>query len=368
MSAVTSTSNSSTTNSTPFDIQQKVRDTACYPHNTVDKVKRQAVILTVIADGYDRSEANEILPEREYFSVQEPAEPEADDGDFSNGGETEPLDPDDGDIYSLQEPISTTADGIKEYYLNDDGEPVTAIEAKGRYYGKRVGENSLADDYDLTNNAHKRAKRRFYLLSEGDRRLVEKWYNDQLTTALISLRLSQSECPKRVDQMREAKPAFDSVIRKLRYDLTKSATGPQLKSEEFSYAYVYAGTTDYASIHIHLLVYVRGSVDRDCFAGVLNEWVDKCDYAPSDGRGNRLDGGTVSIRQNDNIPLTDDGRTAGMKYVSNQIPHIADLTDLKGKTDTLLFYSTVDAYDHRGVGWSRNWPITMKEVDSQFDF
>jgi hypothetical protein len=116
-----------------------------------------------------------------------------------------------------------------------------------------------------------------------------------------------------------------------------------------------------------LVVYINERVSRDTFSGVVEKWVDKCDYAPADGRGNRLDGGTVSVKHREDIPLTDDGRTAAMKYVSKQVAHIAPLSDLKGVTDTLLFYSTMDAYDHTGVGWANNWPITMGEVKSKFD-
>ena len=362
MSTATANANSTTTHST-VNIEQTVRNTVNYPHNREDRVKRQAVVLTVIAEGFDRSTAEEMVPEQEWFEVQEP-EPEPDADDFSN---TEPLDPNTDDIYSLQEPISNTADGIKDHYLTDDGNPVTAIEAKGRYWGKREGENTLADDDGLTNNAHKRANRRFYLLSEGDRRMVRRWIDDDLTTALLSLRLSQSDCDKRVDQLREATDAFDKVIRKLRYDLRDSANGPQLDSEQFTYAYAYAGTDDYATVHIHLIVYVNERVDRDTFRGTVEKWVDKCDYAPSDGRGNRLDCGTVSVKHGENIPLTDDGRTAAMKYVSKQIPHIAPLSDLKGELDTLLFYSTMDAYGHTGVGTAADWSITMNEIKSQFD-
>jgi hypothetical protein len=366
MSTATATTNT-TTNSTPtIDVQETVRETVCYPHNQTDRVKRTAVVLTVIAEGFKRSKAEQLVPDKEWFDVQPPDSTDEDRGDFHNGGETEPLDPNTDDIYSLQEPISNTADGIKDHYLTDDGNPVTAIEAKGRYWGKREGENTLADD-GLTNNAHKRANRRFYLLSEGDRRMVSKWIDDDLTTALISLRLSQSDCDRRVDQLREATDAFDKVIRKLRYDLRDSANGPQLDSEQFTYSYVYAGTDDYATVHIHLIVYVNERVSRDTFTGTVEKWVDKCEYAPSDGRGNRLDGGTVSVKHRENIPLTDDGRTAGMKYVSKQIPHIAPLSDLHGELDTLLFYSTMDAYGHTGVGTAADWPITMGEIKSQFD-
>jgi hypothetical protein len=366
MSTATANANSTPTNNT-VNIEQTVRNTVNYPHNREDQVKRTAVVLTVIAEGFKRSKAEQLVPDKEWFDVQPPDSTDEDGEDTEDFSNTEPLDPNTDDIYSLQEPISNTADGIKDRYLTDDGNPVTAIEAKGRYWGKRDGENTLADDDGLTNNAHKRSNRRFYLLSEGDRRLVRRWIDDDLTTALISLRLSQSDCDRRVDQLREATDAFDKVIRKLRYDLRDSANGPQLDSEQFTYAYAYAGTDDYATVHIHLVVYINERVSRDTFSGVVEKWVDKCDYAPADGRGNRLDGGTVSVKHRENIPLTDDGRTAAMKYVSKQIPHIAPLSDLKGVTDTLLFYSTMDAYDHTGVGWANNWPITMGEVKSKFD-
>lgn len=357
MSAVTSKGGSSTV-SASIDVGATVRRCANFPHNKVDKVKRKAVVLQAINDGLSRSRAESVVPDSAWFAVEEP-EPEPQDGDTGN----EPLDPDD-DIYGLHDSIAENADNIKDRYLND-GEPVSAFEANGRYLGKRSGENTLAAD-GLTNNAEKRAKRRYRRLMEGDRRTVEQYNDDgDFTTALLSLRLSPSECPKRVEQLREAKDAFSTALGKLRYDLRDSVSGPQLDSADVRYGYVYAATDGPATVHIHLLVYVNGSVERSAFEGAVNKWIKKCDYTPSDGRGNRLDGGTITIRHNDDIELTDDGRTAAAAYIGPQMAHIGSLTEL----DNLLHYSTVDAFGEKftGVGFSQNWPLSMEEVKSRFD-
>jgi hypothetical protein len=283
---------------------------------------------------------------------------------MSTATATEPLDADADDRYGLDDPIADSADGLTDRYT-ENGEPVSAYEANGRYLAKRSGEDTMARENGLTNNTEKRANRRFRLLCEGDRRIVDKWHGDdnELTTALLSLRLSPSLCEKRVEQLKESIDALDRVIRKLRYDLRDSTTGPQLDSDQFSYAYVISRTDDYATIHIHLMVYVNERVDRDTFTGAADTWVDKCDYTPSDGRGNRIEEDTISVRHNDNIELTNDGRTTGMKYTAKQMPHIGSLEQL----DNLLFYSTMDAYSHTGVGTAQSWPITMSEVKSKFD-
>jgi len=192
---------------------------------------------------------------------------------------------------------------------------------------------------------------------EGDRRIQQKY--DELTTALISLRLRPSYCQKRGEQLKEYLRILPKLTQKLRYYLTQSTKGPKLDSSSYDYAYTLAGTDRKASVHMHMMVYVEDdSVSKDVFKPIVDTWVSECEYTDSDGTGNKPNQGAVSVCHGSDIPTVDNGdETAGIVYIASQLVGLGDESEL----DTVLFYSTVRAYGESGYGKSASWPINQAE-------
>jgi|AntDeeMinimDraft_4_1070355.scaffolds.fasta_scaffold01038_4 hypothetical protein len=67
---------------------------------------------------------------------------------------------------------------------------------------------------------------------------------------------------------------------------------------------------------------------REAFQPIVQWFVESCEYAPADGRGNPAECGTVCIRgmeQTDTVPRTEDGGSAGAIYALVQIPRLLEV-------------------------------------------
>lgn len=349
----TTTSNSNTTgptNTPPIDVQEKVRETVNHPHNQTDRVKRQAVVLTVIAEGFNRQKVEEWVPEKEWFTIEEP-EPEEPD--------TEPLDGDSEDHYGLHDPISSNTDGLKRRYV-ENGEPVCAFEANGRYLGKRRGQETSAEKHGYTNgDMGVRARKQYGVLKHGERDIFERF--DNVTIAFISLRLSP-ETTSRIDLLRELKAGTTAVLSKLSYRLQRSTTGPQLDNSGWEYYGLYAATDGRASPHTHLILYLNtDSLDKSVLEPLVTTYVENCEYASMRKHG--PDSDAITVRSGDAIPFLDgDDTTALSTYVGQQLAHLKPLDS--AELDDILHYSTIHADGNTAFFKSNGFP-NMSETDAE---
>jgi hypothetical protein len=243
---------------------------------------------------------------------------------------SEPLDG--GDFLAIQEPIAR--DGTKPHpeYV-DDGEPLSAVEAVERYVEERHGESTSANRHGYRGRQWY-DNRNYRMGKELDRQLLKAYENP--TTALISLRVERV-VPNRVTLLTELSDALTSTLAALRYRLNKHL-------DRFEWMLVLAGTRQYATPHAHIYVWTDGDVSRKALAPVVERFVESCEYAPSDMRGNSIEGDTITIRgtdQTDTIPRTDDDGSAGAAYALTQLAHLADVDSMN--FGELLWASTVRA-------------------------
>lgn len=272
---------------------------------------------------------------------------------YSDGCAAEPLDTSVEDCYALREPIAHSAEVVdKDRYLDEDGAPLTAFEAVGSYIEQRHGEGTTAERHGWVKGRQYYAKQQYRRGMAMDRQLLDCFGNP--TTALLSLRLSPTT-GSRLTLLSALGDAVGPTIDQLRYRLQRAPDAP-LAATEWAYFAVIAGTEKRATPHLHVLVYCSGDVSRERFVPVVETFVEKCDYAPDDGRGNASDGGAISLRGNgsDTVPQVDDGaldptdceyrgrNSQGAVYVLTQLPHLRDVDDMA--RDELLHGSTVDAW------------------------
>lgn len=271
-------------------------------------------------------------------------------------GQVEPLDESTADHYGLQEPLCRKADLVdKERYLDENGNPLTHWDAIGSYIEHRHGENTSAEKYGWNGVLQSRAKKRYALGMRIDRQLLATYQNP--TTALISLRLSPT-VDGRLTLLTALKKGADAAIQQLRYRLQDASESP-LTADEWEYMAVVAGTDRRATPHIHIYVWMDGDVSKERFEPVVEKFVEKCEFAPDSGRGNRCHEGAVELRGNgqDSIPLYDqsdadvsdsefeDDNSRGAVYVLTQLPHLGDVDAMA--QDKLLHSTTTDAWSGR---------------------
>lgn len=233
-----------------------------------------------------------------------------------------------GRSLGLSEAISTDSSIVHTNYLDEDEEPLSGEQAVSQYFYKRTGEReSIAADTvgkggsTIVRGLQWRDKKNYCLSLDLDRQLADEYSN--LTTVLISLRV-QRGVYSRVTLLQELREAFDDMLRnKLEYALDTTV-------DSWEWVAVFAGTDKYATPHVHLYIIADGDVGIDTFRPSVKRFARECEYAPSDGRGNQPDDGSVRImgRDDDTIPRRDDGVSAGMAYVSQQLAHLPDVEEL----------------------------------------
>jgi hypothetical protein len=287
----------------------------------------------------------------------------------SEGCRPEPLDDGRKDYYSLREPITESVDDIdKDYYCTEDGQPLTAFAAVGSYIKHRHGENTTAERHGWKNGRQHYVKQRYHDGMAMDRQLLAEYENP--TTVLLSLRVSPT-VEGRLTLLTEVGDALDVVLSQLRYRLQMAPDAP-FSANEWEYFAVIAGTKKRATPHVHIFVYAEGDVSRERFYPVVEKFVEKCEYAPDDMRGNRPDDDTISLRGagDQSIPRADEDRlysedyeyegknSQGAVYALTQLPHLEDVDEMA--RDELLHSSTVDA--------SLRKPFRSSEVELKQDF
>jgi hypothetical protein len=243
----------------------------------------------------------------------------------------EPLDGE-KDFLAIQEPVARDGATCHPEYVAD-AEPLLAGEAIERYVEERHGESTSADRHGYRGRQWY-DNRNYKMGKEMDRQLLEAYENP--TTALISLRVERV-VPNRVSLLTELSDALTPTLNALRYRLNKHL-------DRWEWMLVLAGTSQYATPHAHIYVWTEGDVSRKALAPVVERFVESCEYAPSDMRGNSTEGDTISIRgtkQTNTIPRTDDGGSAGATYALTQLAHLADVDSMD--FDSLLWASTVRA-------------------------
>ena len=343
-------------------------ETASYLGVESGEVPRSEVIEQAKAVGYSRQEVGDMLPDEPSLNVPE-REPQtfgatwdvSESGITFNGEKaTEPLDEGSEDYYGFQEPIATDVTDIENDLYTDDGTAVDAQEAVGRYIGARNGEQISAEKHGFYNTLRKRALRRYRTLLEGDRVLLREYENPTVT--LLTLRQSP-EIPNRVGLLNELQTALTPVLKKLRYQLTRSTKGPQLDGSEYEYAYVISGTKkNRATSHAHLVIYAdtAACVDESTFSGVVDKWIDENPYAAE--RGHRTDTGTVSIESGDIPRATESGYPDNSQcaiYTATQIPHLPELGS--AKFHQYLHGAVCHSTETSGYSSSRGWPANVDE-------
>ena len=361
-------------------------NTSCIvPDSTAEKEKR----LIVATAGYLDTPVGETIPRSEVlqqayangYSDREAAQIVSDGpcevpergrafGDLwatdDRESDTEPLDDEADDYYGIQTAIASDSGLIENSHYTDGDTPVTAHEAVGRYIGSRKGEETSKEKHGFLNTLHNRALRRYGKLLRGDRTLVDDYESPVVT--LLSLRVSPA-IDSRVDLLHDVQTALRGVIKKLRYQLTRSANGPEIDSEDYQYVSVIAGTeNNRATPHVHVIVYcdrVRAAcdIDESTFEPLVDRWVESAEYAAD--RGHRTDSGTIRVSGNnpdgddENIPLATEhssGNTQAALYVATQIPHLCRLS---APFHDLLHSAVCDATQTAGFNTSRDWPAQI---------
>jgi hypothetical protein len=338
-------------------------ETASYLGVESGEVPRSEVIQQATAVGYSRQEADEMLPDEPSLNVPE-REPQTFGATWDVSGseitfhgekETEPLDENSEDHYGFQEPIATDVNDIENDLYVEDGEPITTEQATGQYRRKRTGEQASESANGFHNTLHNRAKRRYYTLLEGDRRILDEYENPTLT--LLSLRMSP-QVNQRVDLLTELQSALSDVLNSLRYQLGQSVNGPQLPSDAYEYAYVVAGTDHgRATPHVHILIYTDSDVTESTFEPIVSKWVESNQYA--DERGHRTD--STTIRVESDIPRAsnvDERNSKAAVYVGSQLPHIRPLH--VAEYHDLIHDSVCHAVGESGFSKSRSWPVNVE--------
>lgn len=247
----------------------------------------------------------------------------------------EPVEPlDGGDFLALQEPVALDSGACHPEYV-EEGEPLTAGEAVERYVEERHGESTSANRHGFERGRQWHDRRNYARGKEMDRQLLAEYENP--TTALLSLRVERT-VPNRVSLLRELSSALEPTLDALRYRMDKHA-------QRYEWLLVLAGTRQYATPHAHIYVIAEdAAVPRGALQPVVQRFVESCEYAPADMRGNSPEGGTVRIRgtaETDTIPRTPDGGSAGATYTLAQLAHLPAVDEMD--FDALLWASTVRA-------------------------
>lgn len=271
----------------------------------------------------------------------------------NDGCRPEPLDDGVPDCYGLREPIADDADTVdKDRYLTDDGDPMTHYEAVGSYIEQRHSEGTTAKRHGWTKGRRFYAKQQYRRGMALDRQLLAEYENP--TTVLLSLRMSPPDAG-RLTMLTALKTAADATITQLRYRLQNAPDAP-CDADEWQYVAVFAGTEERATPHLHIYVWVDADVSRERFEPVVHKYVEKCEFAPDDGTGNRPDEGAVRVRGNgdERVPRVDDGtlnptdceyagrNSQGAVYVLTQLPHLRAVDQMA--RDELLHSATIDAW------------------------
>lgn len=255
-----------------------------------------------------------------------------------NSIETEPLDNETGRL-EFSKPIALDSSILHPNYIDGDGEPLSTEEAVSQYFYKRKGEReSIKSNNTVERGLQWRDEKNYAWSLDLDRQLADKY--DNLSTVLISLRV-QRDVKSRVTLLDELRRAFDDMLRnKLEYALDTSV-------ESWEWVAIFAGTEQYATPHVHLYLLIDGDVGIGLFRPAVERFARKCEYAPSNCRGNRVTDGTVRImgvESDDAIPRRSrDGVSAGMLYVSQQLAHLPDYKNLE--RDEAIWGSAVRAWN-----------------------
>jgi hypothetical protein len=289
--------------------------------------------------------------------------------------EVEPLDPDtdysDGTSENILLASQSYLHQLSDKLTAGDGSrPQTLPEAR-ETYRTELRESSESEYYC---DRKKRADQHYNKLLQTDRFKLAEY--DTPYTVMLSLRVDPVVDGVRiptVNLFEAVKATWPSIRQKLRYQLTGCRDDPL----NYEYAVVVAGTDHWATPHLHIYVWVDGHVNESDFRPVVDTFVDKCDYAPDDGTGNRVEGRAVTIRRPDTQEFaTDEVRhdlldsrgpaTAGAHYVASQLPHISHPED--ATESELLHGATTVAAPSNAVHFSRGcWTEGDGEVPPTID-
>lgn len=239
--------------------------------------------------------------------------------------ESEPLDPSSvstldysGTIHEIRErtPLaSPDHDALPGIYTSDDGVYIKEWKQARRAYRRHRNGEFFSD---FSNTLFRRSRADYYRFLETDRQLQEKY--TELSTALLSLRVpptSDSEYLSPLVTLDALHDALGDVMAALCY---------RLRGYDYEYARVTAGTDEFATPHIHIYVWIDGRPSFEELEPVVEKFVEKCELAPSDGRGNRASEGALTFSHRPEV--TDSGETAGIKYIATQLPHIAYVEEM----------------------------------------
>lgn len=298
------------------------------------------------SDGIDTDEIEAWWTDRPVSGSGCRMEPLDCDDNVVDTSETESptVDPDeDTDFYGLSKRLSADPELVgDDRYLTDEGDAFTHDASVRSYLGRRKGEALSAEKHGFVNTRQNRDMRNYGRGKEMGRQVLDEF--DNPTTALISLRPEPDDAG-RLTLLDELDRSMDYVMYRLRQQLSGSVDAP-LESDEWEYITVFAGTRIRATPHVHIYVWLDGNVKQEIFDPVVESFVNNCQYAPCDGRGNVPAEGAVSVRGNgdDEIPRMDDapGESAGATYVLTQLPHLSNPNEMA--TDELLHGATVDAW------------------------
>lgn len=263
----------------------------------------------------------------------------------------EPLDG--GDFLALQKPVALDRGTCHPAYV-EDSTPLTAGDAVERYVEERHGENTSANRNGFHRGRQWYDRRNYARGKEMDRQLLAEYENP--TTVLLSLRVERV-VPNRVSLLGELPAALEPTLDALRYRLDKH-------TDRWEWLLVLAGTRQYATPHAHIYLWTEGDISREAFQPVVQRFVESCEYAPADMRGNLPEGDTISIRgteQTDTIPRTEDGGSAGATYALTQLAHLPEVDSMD--FDELLWASTVRASE--GVHHFRKSSYNVWDEDEE---
>ena len=289
-------------------------------------------------------------------------------------GETEPLDPSlDHSIHSTRGHTPFAPQGhyskLDDRFTWETGSYVKTL-AQARRAQRRdlLGEFEAARRNGWTLNARQRYNR---VMSTD--RMCQRDYDD-LHTVLISLRISPTQGDFWLPHVTMMEAVYQALRRRamgqLRRDLDST-------TEDWEYVAVIAGTEHFATPHYHLYMWVDGQVEADDFEGVVDDFVEDCEYAPDNGRGNRIEDGAVTVRGPDTQGFATEKvrqdllkergpATKGAVYVATQIPN---LTHPDMATDAQLEHgAAADAFGHTAVSFSQGcWTPEDGEISTSID-
>lgn len=282
--------------------------------------------------------------------------------------ETEPLDPAiDNSIHSTRGDTPLAPQGhyasLPDRFTWDTGSYIkTWSQARRAQYRHLCNEVDGARRQGWT-----RTPRQQYGRVVNTDRICQRDYDD-LHTVLLSLRIR----PVRSGQWLPPVTMMNAVYQALR-SRAMDRLRRQLSGKEWEYVAVIAGTEHFATPHYHLYTWVDGEVKPQDFGGVVDAFVEDCEFAPDDGTGNRIEDGAVTVEGPATRTLATDNAvrrdlneergapTAGAVYVASQIPNMAQADQA---TDAQLEHGAVaDAIEHTAVSFSHGcWTPADGEV------